>query len=301
MKIKGITIILLIASNSVISSAQIDSLKIKIDNLIQDKNATVGVSIIANNLRDTININENLHYPMQSVFKLPVALAILSEVDKGRLNLNQKIKITSKDLLPNTWSPIREKFPNGTTMTLSEIIKYTVSQSDNNGCDILFRLIGGTAIVEKFLLRNQLSDISIKANEEDMHKEWDIQFQNWATPISLNNLLIKFYTDNGSMLSKKSAQFLWQIMTETSIGENRLKGQLVQNVIVAHKTGSSGTNDKNVTAATNDIGIILLPNGNLIYISVLVMNSLENEKTNEKIISDIAKITWDYYSKLNII
>jgi hypothetical protein len=42
-----------------------------------------------------------------------------------------------------------------------------------------------------------------------------------------------------------------------------------------------------------------LPNGNPVFISVLVSDSSENEETNEKIISDIAKITWDYYQKDN--
>ncbi len=295
---KRIAIILLMILYYVNSSAQIDSLKIKIEDLIKDKKATIGISIIANDLKDTMNINEKLHYPMQSVFKFPIALTVLSEIDSGKFNLNQNIKISAKDLLPNTWSPIREKFPNGTQMTIAQIIKYTVSQSDNNGCDILLRLIGGTAVVEKFLLQNQLSDISIKANEEEMHKDWNIQFQNWATPISLNKLLIRFSdSGNNRILSEKCRDFLWKIMEETSTGASRLKGQLPPGTTIAHKTGSSGANDKNVTAATNDIGIIRLPNGNPIFISVLITNSLETEKINEKIISDVAKITWEYYSK----
>ena len=291
-------IMLLIAFSFINSNAQIDSLKIKIYDVVKDKKASIGISIIANNLQDTINSNENLHYPMQSVFKLPIALAVLSEIDKGYFELNQQINITSNDLLSDTWSPIREQFPNGTTMTLGEIIRYTIAQSDNNGCDILLQLIGGTSAVEKFLSQNQLTDISIKANEAEMHRDWTIQYQNWATPVALNNLLIKFYIpDNNRILLKDSYEFLWQTMVETSSGANRLKGQLPQGTIVAHKTGSSGTNDKNVTVATNDIGIIILPNGNPIFISVLVANSLEDEETNEKIISAIAKITWDYYSK----
>ena len=300
---KRILIILLATFSYVNLNAQIDKLKTEIDSLIKSKNATVGVSIIANNLKDTININENLHLPMQSVFKFPIALAVLSEVDKGRFKLNQKIKITSKDLnlsndLVLNWSPIKEKFPNGTTMTLGEIIKYTVSQSDNNGCDILLRLIGGTTVVEKFLLQSQLSDISIKASEGDMHKDWNIQFQNWATAIALNQLLIKAYASgNYRILSEKNYHFLWKTMKDTSTGVNRLKGQLPQGTIVAHKTGASGSIDKIVTPATNDIGIIFLPNGSPIFISVLVSNSYEDEKTNEKIISDIAKKVWDYYSK----
>jgi beta-lactamase class A VEB len=289
---------LLIVFGYINSNAQPDHLKIKINNLIKDKNATVGVSIIANRLKDTINVNESLRYPMQSVFKFPIALAVLTEVDKGKFKLNQLMKITSKDLLLDTWSPIRENFPNGTTIAIGEIIKYMVSESDNNGCDILLRLIGGTQAVEEFLLQNHLFDISIKANEEDMHKDWNVQFQNWATPVSLNRLLIGFYVAGSErMLSKGSYEFLWKTMTETSTGANRLRGQLPQNTIVAHKTGSSGTNDKNIRAAVNDIGIIVLPNGDPIFISVLITNSSETEATNEKIISDIAKIAWEYYSK----
>jgi hypothetical protein len=40
-------------------------------------------------------------------------LAVLSKVDSGQLNLNQEIYVKKTDLLPNTWSPLREKYPNG--------------------------------------------------------------------------------------------------------------------------------------------------------------------------------------------
>ncbi|MDR2206536.1 MAG: class A beta-lactamase, subclass A2, partial [Flavobacteriaceae bacterium] len=273
--LKNILILTIFPLGTAGISAQIGDLEGEIKNVIHDKKATIGVSIIANNYQDTININENLHYPMLSVFKFPIAMAVLAEVDKGKFSLNQKIKITTKDLLPNTTSPIRDKFPNGTEMPLGDIIKYTVSQSDNNGCDILLRLIGGTKVIEKFLLKNQLTDISIKANEEKMHKSWDVQYKNWATPISLNHLLTEFY--NNKTLSKESHEFLWKIMVETSTGPNRLKGQLPKNIVIAHKTGTSFTNDEGVTAATNDIGIIVLPNGNPVFISVLVSDSSENE------------------------
>ncbi len=297
MNTRKITIILLLTLCYMNSSAQVSSLKTSIKHLIKDKKATVGVSVVANDLQDTINVNADLHYPMQSVFKFPIAMAVLAEIDKGNLSLNQEVKITSKDLLPNTWSPIRDKYPNGTTMTISEIISYTISQSDNNGCDILLRLIGSTTTVEAFLQSNQLPNISVKANEADMRKAWSVQFQNWATPAALANLLVKFYSSSSNgMLSKNSYDFLWKTMAETTTGASRLKGQLPQGTVVAHKTGSSGANN-GVTVATNDIGVIILPNGKPIFISVLITNSLEEEENNEKIISDIAKVIWDYYSK----
>jgi len=126
-----------------------------------------------------------------------------------------------------------------------------------------------------------------------MHKDWNAQFSNWTTPKAATDLLVAFYTKN--ILSKSSFDFLLKTMIETSTGKNRIKGQLPEATIVAHKTGSSGTNDEGITAAANDIGIITLPNGKHLALSVFVTNSKENDESNEKIISDIAKVTWDYF------
>ena len=86
-------------------------------------------------------------------------------------------------------------------------------------------------------------------------------------------------------------------MKETETGQNRLKGLLPKGTMVAHKTGSSGVNKEGLTAAVNDIGIVFLPNGQQYFISVFVTKSTENTETNEKIIADISKIIWDYYTK----
>ncbi len=276
------------------SNAQLDSLKAKIQNCIKGNNAEIGVAINAYSGNDSLSINGREHLPMQSVYKFPIALAVLSAIDKGKFTWNQKIVITKKDLLPNTWSPLREKYPNGAILPIGEIIKYMVSQSDNNGCDILLRLLGGPDFAEKFLRQNQIEDVSIKATEEEMHKDLNTQFSNWTTPLAMNKLLIKYFFSN-KLLSKKSHNFLWDIMTQTSTGANRLKAQLPRNAIVAHKTGTSFTDSSGVTAATNDVGIIMLPNQKKIFISVFVSSSKENAETNEKIIADISKTTWDYF------
>ncbi|MGZ3836350.1 MAG: serine hydrolase, partial [Mucilaginibacter sp.] len=97
----------------------------------------------------------------------------------------------------------------------------------------------------------------------------------------------------GKALSKSSNEFLWKIMTETSTGPHRIKGLLPQGAIVAHKTGTSGTNDEGLTPATNDVGIITLPNGKHLAIAVLVCNSKADETTRDGVIAQIAKAAWD--------
>ena len=279
----------------VCTNAQIESLKNRIENVLEIKNATIGIAIIANEGRDTLTVNGNSHFPMQSVFKFPIALAVLSEVDKGTFSLDQKITFTKEELIKPTWSPIGDKYPDGGSLTIAQLLEYTVSQSDNNGCDILLKLIGGPEVAENFLKAHGFTDISIKINERIMHQGWDEQFKNWSTPAEMTDLLMYAYRNKNHLLSEESYNFIWKVMRETATGMKRLRGQLPADTIVAHKTGTSGTNDEGITAACNDAGVILLPDGNPIYISVFVSNSAEDTGTNEKIISDIAKLVWDYY------
>ena len=278
------------------SMAQTPSLRQQIEQIISNKKADVGVSIYGIEDKDTLNINGDKHYPMQSVFKFPIAWTILDLVDKGKLALTQKIYIKKEDLLPGTWSPIKEKYPNGNvTLSLAEIMQYTVAQSDNNGCDILLRLAGGAEAVNRYIHQLGIRDIAIRYNEAAMHRTWEAQYANWITPQTATQMLALFYHNNS--LSKTSFDFLWQTMLSTETGKNTIRGQLPARTPVAHKTGSSGTNDQGITAATNDIGIVTLPDGRHFAISVFVSDSKENKATNEKIIADIAKCTWDYFNR----
>ena len=272
-----------------------DALRKKIQQIASSKNAIVGVAIMGNNGRDTISLNAERHYPMQSVFKFHIALAVLSQIDEGKFWLDQKIAIQKKDLLPNLYSPIRDDYPNGASLPISKILAYTVSSSDNVGCEVLLRLIGGPKVVDDYFIKNNIKDVSIKFNEEEQQANWDLQIQNWTTPIAANKTLATFYYNRQKLLSKKNYDFIWKLMKKTETGESRLRGQLPKGTIVAHKTGSSGTNKEGLTAAVNDIGIIFLPNGQYFFISVFVTNSKENAATNEKIIADIGKAAWDYF------
>lgn len=289
-----ITAILFLFTSSFVTSQKTVSLRKQIEQLLATKNARVGVSFSGIEKKDTLTINGSSHFPLQSVFKFPIALKVLHVVDQKKLSLDQKIYIPKSDLLPDTWSPLRDKYPDGNVkIPLAEIIRFMVSESDNNACDILLRLVGGAKTVNDYIHELGIKNIAIRYNEEEMHREWNVQFSNWTTPVATTRLLKLFY--DGKILSAKSYDFLWKVMCETSTGKERIKGQLPTGTLVAHKTGTSGTNAQGITAAINDIGIVTLPNGNHFVISVYVSNSKENTQTNEKIISDISKMVWDYF------
>lgn len=293
-KILVLAVILFLAAN--LNFSQTKSPKDEIEGIITSSKGTVGAAIMDLSIGKSFVFNKNAKLPMQSVYKFPLAMAVLAEVDKGKFSLEQKILVTKNDLLLDTWSPIREKYPNGNVeLTLAEILKYTVSQSDNNGCDILFRLLGGTANVHKYIRSLGVKNISIAATEEEMHAAWDVQFTNWCKPKAMLKLLEIMY--HGDKLSKASNDFLWKIMTETTTGPNRIKGLLPTGTSVAHKTGTSGTNAQGITGAINDAGIVTLPNGKKFAVIVFVANSPDKAQESEKIIAKIAKTAWDFYLK----
>lgn len=289
-------LLLLFAANQTFAQNK-DALQQKIEQILASKKAVVGVSIVDNKGKDEVSINGEKHFPMQSIFKFHIGLFMLSEIDKGKFSLDQKIEIRKKDLLPDLYSPLRDKYPEGATLTIAEILEYTISSSDNVGCEILLKLLGGAQAVENYFVKNNFKDVAIKFNEEQQQANWNLQFQNWTTPKAANKVLKGFYDNRKKLLSQKSYDFIWKVMRETGTGKNRLKGQLPANTVVAHKTGTSGVNKATgITAAVNDIGIVFLPNGQHFFISVFVTDSKEDADTNEKIIADIAKLAWDYFT-----
>lgn len=296
---KRISIIFLFFSLFVFSQHSKPELLEKINTITKGKKATVAVSVLGiENDFQFSNANGNLKMPMLSVFKFHIALAVLNQVDKGNLTLDQKILIKKSDLLENTWSPLREKYPDGNVeLPLSEIITYTVAQSDNNGCDILLRLIGGTKTVQKLMDVNGIKNFQIKYNEEEMHKN-DVKtlYANYTTTASMVKTLKAFY--KRMFLSKRSTIFLMDIMTKTNTGMSKLPG-LLPKVRMARKTGSSGKMKNGLTIAENDSGIVTLANGKHYAIAVFVKDSMESEEVNCGMIAQFSKIVWDSLNKKN--
>jgi beta-lactamase class A len=271
--------------------AQSTSLKSKIDLIAKDAKGTVAVSIVNFETRNTFAYNKTLHLPMQSVMKFPIAITVLHEIDEGRFTLDQLIPISKNDL-PKTYSPLRDKYPEGNVaVSIRALLSYMISLSDNNACDILLKTIGGTEKVNTYIHSLGVKNIAIKASEFEMAQGWSVQFTNWCDAEAMTQLLnLAFRPD---FLSKANHAYLWKIMVETSTGPNQIKGLLPAGTIVAHKTGRSDTNEQGIAAATNDVGIITLPNSKHLIIAVFVSNSPVNLAVRESVIARISKAAYD--------
>uniref|UniRef100_UPI00404AB434 class A beta-lactamase n=2 Tax=Flavobacterium sp. TaxID=239 RepID=UPI00404AB434 len=268
-----------------------NDLKIKLEKIISTANADIGLSVIEPETNHVIAINGDKSYPMMSTFKFPIALAVFNKIENGSLSINQELFISSDELLENTWSPFKNKFSNGNvSITLEEALSWMIVESDNNITDILIRLVGDEEFIEKFI---DNENIIIKNNEEDMHVDWESQFINRSTPNAYTNLLKAF--SEGKILNKENTKWLYQAMVKSKTGTKRLQGKL-PNVVIAQRAGTSFTNEKGITGAVNNVGIIEMPNNQKIYIAVFIYNIHGFEK-GEEVIADIAKTVYEHYLK----
>jgi beta-lactamase class A len=268
--------------------SELENLRSDLNQLIGRFDGQVGIGLKHLESGDTVTITNSFRYPMQSVYKFPLALAILKEVDLGVLTIDQKIHVKKEDLHLNTWSPLAKEYPDGNVdLTIEQLLNYTVSKSDNNTCDILFKILGGPLQVEKQMRHWEYQNISIQTTEAEMQVGGDsAQQANWCTPFELVRILEDFYL--GKLISEESTRILMGQMTESANSSKRIKGRLPKGTIVAHKTGSGNK-------VVNDVGIIMLPDGSHLILSVFICNSKEEYEAAEDLVAKIASVAYDYF------
>lgn len=238
-----------------------------------------------------VALNGERRFPMQSVYKLPIAMAVLHQVDRGVLGLDQQVKIGPGDLAPpSRGSVIRDKYPKGTNMTILELLDAMIGVSDGTASDVLLTLAGGPERVTVYLRGLGIRDVVVATTERAMAQGEQVQYRNWATPDAMAGLLRALQEGKG--MSASSQRLLLGLMTARKTGPDRIRGLLPAGTIVAHKTGSSGT-VHGLTRATNDAGLVTLPDGRHLAIVVFVSDTRVGEATRDAVIAKIARAAWN--------
>src|SRR5205085_902565 len=129
----------------------------------------VGVAIMLLETGESVMLEGRERFPMQSVYKLPIAMAVLDQVDHSTLKLDQMIHVLHSDMVPSgAHSPIRDHHPNGVTLSLVELLRFNTSESDGTACDVLLRVAGGVAVVNRYVRGLGVNGINVETTEKAM-------------------------------------------------------------------------------------------------------------------------------------
>ena len=263
----------------------------QIQELVSKANPRVRIGAVLLETGDSVFIDPDGHFPSQSVYKLPIAMALLKRIDAKELRIDQQIMVEKSDFVRVGFhSPIRNENPGGAVLPLGELVRASVSESDGTASDVLLELAGGPTAVQAYLAGIGIKDFIVADSEKEISKDWETQYRNWATPRASIDLLreVQF----GDSLSEQSRRLLIGLLTDSNTGRRRMKAGLPPGTSLAHKTGTGGTKD-GITGATNDIGIITMPDGRHIAIAVYVSDSTDDGWTRERLMADIAKTVWE--------
>jgi beta-lactamase class A len=230
-------------------------------------------------------------FPMQSVYKLPIAMATLHAVEQGRFSLQQPIRFLPSDLIsPDQYSPLRDAHPQANVdVPVEELLRLAVSESDGVASDILMRTLGGPAAVDDYVRSLGIRGIHIMDTEKTLGVEVKLEDRNSAEPRAMVALL-RLLADR-SPLSPEHTQLLLGWMTASHTGDRRIKALLPAGTVVADKTGTAGSG-RNFTNATNDVGLVTLPDGRRLALVVLVADSAAPDAVRERVIAEIAQAVW---------
>lgn len=272
-----------------------NELRDRLEQIARTAQGRVGVTATVLETEQSVTLNGEQRFPMQSVYKFPIGMAVLAQVEKGKLKLAQRVRVEKSDFVSQRQhSPIRDENPQGVELSLAELLKYMVSQSDGTACDVLLRIAGGASVVTQYLRELGINDIVVANTEKEIGQDKAVQYRNFATPDATVVLLRALHQGRG--LSESNQALLLRLMTQTPTGRKRIKGMLPDGTVVAHKTGTSLTVD-GVTAATNDVGLVTLPNGRHLALAVFVSDAKADEATREAVIALVSKAAWDEWNK----
>jgi beta-lactamase class A len=251
----------------------------------------------------TVHFNGLDLFPQQSVSKLWVALAALEQIDKGDLDLDDRVTIRTADLTL-FHQPIRNEVRRGGgafTTTVADLMERAITASDNTANDALLRQVGGPEAVRKFLRRHDLGSIRFGPGERKMQSaiaglEWHQSYAearrfyevrdkvpgaaraeafeayladpvDGATPVSLAVALAR--VARGEVVSEKSAAYLVDLLERVKSGPNRLKGGAPPGWAVGHKTGTGQVWGAE-QSGYNDVGILTAPDGDRYAVAVMI-------------------------------
>lgn len=255
----------------------------------------IGVAVITDR-GDTVAYNGRAEFPMQSVVKFPQALFVAKKCEERGIAFSDTINILAGELMEDTWSLMTARCgKRDMRLPVGEVLRYSLQESDNNACDILFRFAGAPDEVENYLRDIGFREIRVGATEADMHRDNSLSRMNSSTPLEMASLASRFC----SVMRHSSAGMtaISEMMETCATGTARLTRPLEgSGAVTGHKTGTGFTDAEGRVSSVNDAGYITLPDGRRYAIAVFVSDAVSLE-AGERIIADISEMVYEWFRR----
>lgn len=248
------------------------------DKIEKDNNTTVGVYGINTENGKKVQHNANERFAFASTFKAIASGVLLNNYSEK--DLNKKITINEADIVE--YSPVTENYI-GKQMTLKDLIKASMLQSDNTANNKIMEELGGVKAFKHEL--KQLGDniSNPQRLEPDLNLYDPNSTADTTTPRAAAQTLNTILTSD--QISDGNLDLLKQVMIENETGDSLIKAGVPDNYIVGDKSGQGLT-----YATRNDLAFIYPDKHKKpIILAIYTKQDDKDGQPDDKVIADAAE------------
>lgn len=260
----------IVVNSDIRSPRTLSELTREITTLLSNQQGTYSILFQDFNSNESIRINDEKVYTAASVIKIPILAATYQLASQGKLDLDEKIRISTEDVQDWGTGTIRNE-SQPIIYTVRELSALLMEKSDNTAAYVLYHNVIGEDTMHDMLDDWGLTHTDIEENE--------------TTNADIRALMEKMY--HNQIAFTKLTDEMIDFMDDSDF-EDRLPALLPSTVHVYHKIG-------NEVRITHDVGIITF-NDTAYYLGVLSMEVPDIEE-GKKLIAKISQLTYQYMSR----
>src|SRR6185369_10556649 len=132
----------------------------------------VGVTAIHLETGRRVSMNGSDRFPMASTFKVPIAVQLLTRVDKGVVKLDQMIEINQSDLHPGSGTLMDLFNKGGLALSVRNLMELMLLISDNSATDVMLRTAGGAEAVTARMRGLGIDGINVNRSTAFLIADW---------------------------------------------------------------------------------------------------------------------------------
>jgi beta-lactamase class A len=219
--------------------------------------------------------------PSASVIKVPILVALMEQVERGTVALDERIALRDAVKVPG--SGVLSMLHEGLELTVEDLAHLMITVSDNTASNMLIDRIGCEAVngrMERLGFRS--TRLGRKFYDFDAR---DRGFENWAAAGELADLLVGI--ENRRVVSEDACEKILAIMRKQQF-DRRLPALLPPDTPIANKTGS-------ITGVVHDIGILYAPAGPLVVAALT--QGIECAAVAENAIRHVGRVVYEFWGR----
>lgn len=219
-------------------------------------------------------------FPSASLIKVPLMACVFYKIRDGQLSLYDKLTLRRRHRRGGSGS--LKWRPDGTRLTIRELLQHMISESDNTATAMVLEALGLNYVQQQF---PKLGLVYTGISEEGMSlKGGRVAQENYTTAREMAMMLEKIY--RGELVDRPSSQLMMEILKHKKAVTSRLAKGLPGGWEIAHKTGL-------LRQACHDSAIILTPHGD--YAITVLTGQNASYRTAKDFINRLGKITFAHY------